>query len=124
MKNKPNSGVPKEYYDELMKGRDKYELIVEFHSHASDALEDNHPLAHEDIECTRCGVLVHAPNNECMRTWVELPQFDNILCSECFGDILRWQGGVYYTDPFQRKSHKDEEAFKARRYKEKISALS
>lgn len=42
------------------------------HSHLTDTLPEDHPLAHETVYCRKCGVMVHAFNNECMRTWVQI----------------------------------------------------
>lgn len=60
------------------------------HSHITDVLPDDHPLAHEQVECGKCGVLVHAFNNECMQTWVETGC--GPFCLRCFaatrGEVL------------------------------------
>lgn len=42
------------------------------HSHIEDCLEDDHPWAFQMIKCEGCGELVHASNNECMQTWLEI----------------------------------------------------
>jgi hypothetical protein len=47
----------------------KHEPLI--HSHRADGLPIKHELASKDVGCARCGVLVHAFNNECMQTWVE-----------------------------------------------------
>lgn len=52
------------------------------HSHITDELPDGHPLAHEQVDCKKCGVLVHAFNNECMQTWVETG--NGPFCLRCF----------------------------------------
>jgi hypothetical protein len=60
----------------------------QIHSHISDSLPADHQLAERDIFCADCGVMVHASNNECMRTWVELANPKHILagcrCLQCF----------------------------------------
>ena len=53
------------------------------HSHRTDVLEDDNPLAYKDVHCTECDRMLHAHNNECMRTWVECPEMGN-LCVSCF----------------------------------------
>lgn len=53
------------------------------HSHIEDELPEDHPLAYESVWCDGdCGRLVHAGNNECMRTWVETGRGN--LCLWCF----------------------------------------
>ncbi len=53
------------------------------HSHITDVLPEDHPLAYKKVYCdTKCGHLVHAGNNECMRTWIET-EFGN-YCTTCF----------------------------------------
>jgi len=40
-----------------------------------------HPLAYEQVNCKRCGELLHAANNECMQTWVETGKGDyRLIC--------------------------------------------
>lgn len=56
------------------------------HTHESDCLEAHHPLAYVNLCCDRCGVLVHAGNNECMRTWVEYKAFT--LCGACAAPMI------------------------------------
>lgn len=51
------------------------------HSHITDELPDDHPLAFVAVECKRCNVLVHI-GNECMQTWVETGQ--GAYCLTCF----------------------------------------
>ena len=60
------------------------------HSHLSDVLPEDHPWAYISIGCFRCGVSLHASNNECMQTWVE---WDKVaLCTKCcprlMGEVL------------------------------------
>ena len=55
------------------------------HSHIEDVLDDAHPLAFKSVGCTGCGVMVHAFNNECMRTWVETGRGN--FCIPCFAKI-------------------------------------
>ncbi len=53
----------------------------QLHTHATDCLPDEHPFAHETVECTGCGTMLHAFNNECMRAWVEF--HDGGMCLRC-----------------------------------------
>lgn len=57
------------------------------HSHITDVLPDNHPLANKQVHCERCRALVHAFNNECMQTWLETGQGN--YCILCFLDVKR-----------------------------------
>ena len=41
------------------------------HTELEDCLPKDHPLAHDDVYCKGCGVMVHAFNNECMQGWME-----------------------------------------------------
>ena len=52
------------------------------HSHIEDVLDDSHPLAYAHLDCKDCGALIHAANNECMRTWVETGAGN--FCLQCF----------------------------------------
>lgn len=53
------------------------------HSHITDVLVEQHPLAYEQVYCDKeCGALLHAANNECMQTWYET-EFGN-FCTLCF----------------------------------------
>jgi len=60
------------------------------HSHITDALPDDHALAYEMVDCEKCGVMVHASNNECMQTWIETGR--GAFCMRCFaatrGEVL------------------------------------
>jgi hypothetical protein len=56
------------------------------HSEITDELPDEHPLAYTTVECARCGVMVHAFNNECMDTWVETGQGN--YCLGCFAQLF------------------------------------
>jgi hypothetical protein len=60
------------------------------HSHISDMLPENHPLAYEEVECYKCNDMVHCFNNECMRPWVEWLGFN--LCFECFLECCYTRG--------------------------------
>lgn len=51
-------------------------------SHITDMLPEDHPLAYKTLICTTCRNMVHAGNNECMRTWVETG--NGPYCIECF----------------------------------------
>ena len=55
----------------------------QIHSHITDGLPPDHPLAEETVVCARCQVMVHACNNECMQTWVESEHGN--FCWPCFG---------------------------------------
>ena len=57
------------------------------HSHITDVLPGDHPWAHENVCCNKCGRLVHAFNNECMTTWVETGEGPK--CFACFF----WEAG-------------------------------
>lgn len=51
------------------------------HSHVTDVLPDDHPLAAVDVHCDRCSALVHSQINECMQTWVETGRGNyDVLC--------------------------------------------
>ena len=52
------------------------------HSHITDELPDDHPLAQKSVYCSRCLVMLHAVNNECMQTWFET-EYGN-FCTKCF----------------------------------------
>jgi hypothetical protein len=60
------------------------------HSHITDGLPDDHPMANEVVDCKMCGVMVHAFNNECMQTWVESGQGN--YCLGCFVEVLKSRG--------------------------------
>ncbi len=53
------------------------------HSHITDGLPYEHPLADVSVLCDKCAVIVHSFNNECMQTWYET-EFGN-YCTSCFG---------------------------------------
>lgn len=55
------------------------------HTHITDVLPDDHPQAFESINCSACGEMVHAFNNECMQTWVETGKGN--FCIFCFVKI-------------------------------------
>lgn len=57
------------------------------HSCREDALSAEHALAFDDVYCAQCSAMLHAHNNECMRTWVEgvwLGDETVNLCLPCF----------------------------------------
>lgn len=54
------------------------------HSHITDELPNDHPLAWEQVHCADCRILVHAVNNECMTAWVETR--NNNYCLTCFAN--------------------------------------
>jgi hypothetical protein len=68
------------------------------HSHMDDSLPETHPLAHEQVGCVACGDLVHAFNNECMTTWVEVR--GKPFCLKCFmpclGPVLSYAPIIKY----------------------------
>lgn len=56
------------------------------HSHITDCLPDDHPLAYRTVYCGACKiVMLHAGNNECMRTWVETGVGN--FCVTCFAAL-------------------------------------
>jgi hypothetical protein len=61
------------------------------HSHIEDGLPPDHPLAEKQVPCAGelggCGKLLHAWNNECMRTWVETGLGN--YCLWCFAKLSR-----------------------------------
>lgn len=76
------------------------------HSHISDVLPPDHPLANTAIHCTYCGTLLHASNNECMQTWIEVPIAllrSGNYCVSCFGgggfEVLEERGDQQTTSP-------------------------
>lgn len=62
------------------------------HSHKSDRLPAEHPLARKDVCCAKCKELVHAWNNECMQTWVEIEKIPFCMnCAlPCFQEVLTY----------------------------------
>lgn len=52
------------------------------HSHITDGLHPDEPLASMTIYCENCGTMVHAANNECMTTWIETGSGN--YCLPCF----------------------------------------
>jgi len=62
------------------------------HSHITDMLPDDHPLAYTPVCCKECDAFCHSSNNECMQTWVEY-NGDN-YCGKCFAKILLDSDGV------------------------------
>jgi hypothetical protein len=60
-------------------------LEPRLHSHIEDALPGHHPLALTAVVCAICGDLLHASNNECMRTWVETGKGN--FCIKCFAGL-------------------------------------
>ena len=53
------------------------------HSHITDVLPADHPLAWETVYCDSCMTMVHASNNECMQTWAETGL--GPFCMPCWG---------------------------------------
>lgn len=64
----------------LEKERGLMEPLI--HSHITDMLPRNHPSADTDVYCDKCGVMIHAFNNECMQTWLETERGN--FCTKCF----------------------------------------
>jgi hypothetical protein len=68
----------------------------EIHSHIIDYLPVDHPLANEEVFCKSCGEMLHAPNNECMQTWIESGTGN--YCLGCFaterGSVLTHEDGL------------------------------
>lgn len=77
------------------------------HTHVTDRLPDDHPLAYQQVWCEGDAhktlaafagrlpgesVLLHAGNNECMTTWVETGKGPR--CLACFTDELGDDGKV------------------------------
>ena len=52
------------------------------HSHITDCLPANHPLARQRVYCDRCDTLLHMLTNSCMRTWIESGRGN--YCMRCF----------------------------------------
>lgn len=52
------------------------------HSHVTDRLPDDHPLADRRVYCDRCETLLHLQTNSCMRTWIETGCGN--YCMRCF----------------------------------------
>jgi hypothetical protein len=59
------------------------------HSHITDGLPDDHPLARVTVRCDTCHAMVHCENNECMQTWLETDW--GYFCTRCMpiGDLLQ-----------------------------------
>lgn len=62
----------------------EYEVCSEprMHSHISDGLPVDHPLAYRRVYCERCNTLLHMQTNSCMRTWIESGRGN--YCMRCF----------------------------------------
>lgn len=53
------------------------------HSHITDGLEENHPLAYDSVYCDKCKKeMLHCFNNECMQTWFETDKGN--FCTKCY----------------------------------------
>lgn len=52
------------------------------HSHLSDKLPKNHPLAYESVYCKKCDETLHCGSNECMQTWLETERGN--FCVNCY----------------------------------------
>ena len=75
----------------MLKGKDMEGQLQSdepvIHSHMDDVLPKHHPLAYETVSCIKCGEMLHAGNNECMQTWVELR--GKTFCITCFLPCLQ-----------------------------------
>lgn len=69
------------------------------HSHWTDVLPEDHPLAYQVVSCAKCRDPLHEPNNECMTTWMEWGKF--ALCAECFSEALKKMDWVLEWKEFQ-----------------------
>lgn len=58
------------------------------HTGLEDCLPEDHPLAHEDIYCKRCGAMLHAFNNELMQDWTESEEGNFCLPCVVFNVVL------------------------------------
>lgn len=56
------------------------------HTAMSDSLPSSHPWAESYVHCARCGVMIHANNNEMMRGWLEWRGV--ALCCRCAAPFL------------------------------------
>lgn len=65
----------------------------EIHSHITDLLPEIHPLAFRTIPCQTCSNILHAANNECMRTWVETGKGN--YCLLCFIKLLAEEDSLF-----------------------------
>lgn len=65
------------------------------HSHITDCLPEDHPMAYEFVYCDKCGDTLHACNNECMQTWTEMQRGN--FCTKCFvlTPVMTWE----HTEP-------------------------
>lgn len=72
------------------------------HSHITDVLNDEHPLAYEIVNCKICRAMLHCSNNECMTTWIEAGLGN--YCLQCFAKSARegWDIGEQWLP-----AHKD-----------------
>ena len=63
------------------------------HSHLTDVLPMDHPLANDSVYCKKCNVMLHASNNECMQTWIETALGN--FCTKCF-PVVEVLDGEYF----------------------------
>jgi len=71
---------------------DPHEPLI--HSHITDCLPDDHPLARTNVHCVACSRLVHAFNNETMTTWVESGL--GAFCLQCFASQSTGDDGAHW----------------------------
>jgi hypothetical protein len=87
-KEMPPSYAKTEYHGKTYPIR--WEPVI--HSHVTDVLPEEHPLAYDSVHCTDCQTLLHYVNNECMTTWVEAA--NGPRCLNCFAKLVRDNGDV------------------------------
>jgi len=56
------------------------------HSHITDILDEDHPLADTTIYCDKCKEMLHASENECMQSWIETGKGN--FCLTCFSKMI------------------------------------
>lgn len=61
------------------------------HTHFIDDLPEGHHYAYGTVYCKSCDAMLHASNNECMRTWVETHCGN--YCIHCFTSKF---GSIYH----------------------------
>jgi hypothetical protein len=66
----------------LVQGSAAEPIEPRFHSHITDRLAKDHPLATRRVSCERCEAILHVQSNSCIRTWVESGRGN--YCLYCF----------------------------------------
>ena len=77
------------------------------HTHISDALPKDHPLANSNVKCNECGASLHAAHNECMQTWYET-DIGN-FCTLCYRIFDVMENHMCGLPPSRHKTYKKEE---------------